>query len=128
MPYADPKVRIARQMALHREKCANDSEYREKRRMLTRAWRAKNPDKYSMSGKKSSMKSRRKSRYSMEEGTFERLLVEQSNKCKICTVEFRSIPGKSYRPHVDHDHVTGKIRGLLCNGCNAALGHFQDDI
>lgn len=48
------------------------------------------------------------------------LLGAQGEKCAIC---FRSI---TVRFHVDHDHVTGKVRGLLCRHCNIAIGLLQD--
>lgn len=45
----------------------------------------------------------------------------QGGVCAIC-----ECPDKK-RLSVDHDHQTGKIRGLLCANCNLALGNFKDD-
>ncbi len=55
---------------------------------------------------------------------------EQENVCVICknpetAVDKRS--GKVRRLHVDHDHKTGMIRGLLCTRCNLAVGFLQND-
>jgi endogenous inhibitor of DNA gyrase (YacG/DUF329 family) len=63
--------------------------------------------------------------YGMQEGEFEALLERQDGKCAICSSS--EWIGKHNKPHVDHDHVTGKIRGLLCGRCNAGIGQFQDD-
>ena len=47
-------------------------------------------------------------------------------KCEICgTTDPKGYYGKF---HTDHDHVTGKVRGLLCDQCNKGLGHFKDNI
>lgn len=57
---------------------------------------------------------------------YETLLSSQNNTCKICkTAE----PGGKHKIfNVDHCHITGKVRGLLCTGCNMALGGFKDNI
>jgi hypothetical protein len=51
------------------------------------------------------------------------LFENQGQKCAICHSTKSS--GKGW--HVDHDHKTGAIRGILCHFCNLALGHFKDD-
>lgn len=52
-----------------------------------------------------------------------KLLEKQNFKCAICGILQEDY---SRRLAVDHDHETGKIRGLLCNNCNVGLGNFQD--
>jgi len=53
---------------------------------------------------------------------YNKVLEEQEGVCKICKC---SDPVR--RLAVDHDHATGKVRGLLCNNCNRGLGHLKDD-
>lgn len=54
---------------------------------------------------------------------YDRILSEQDGKCAICF----GGNGESLF-NLDHCHATGKVRGLLCDECNWALGHFDDDI
>jgi hypothetical protein len=58
-------------------------------------------------------------RYGISEEDFHALLTEQDGRGAIC----RQVMTK---PHIDHSHKTGEIRGLLCFHCNAGLGHFKD--
>jgi len=53
------------------------------------------------------------------------LLAEQGGLCAVCRDPI-GLGGKS-GARVDHDHLTGRIRGILCNRCNVALGNFRDD-
>lgn len=63
--------------------------------------------------------------YGITPEQFTTLLEAQGNRCAICgSAEW---PGKDNCPHVDHDHATGKVRGLLCGPCNIGLGQFGDD-
>ena len=52
------------------------------------------------------------------------LYEAQQGKCAICGNE----PSSKRALHVDHNHETGKVRGLLCHGCNVALGSFKEDV
>jgi len=61
-----------------------------------------------------------KRRYGMTVEEYIEVNNEQMSACKICRKNFP-------RLHVDHDHETGKVRGLLCQNCNTALGKFKDD-
>ena len=49
------------------------------------------------------------------------LQAVQGGKCAIC----RDTP--TYRLHIDHDHKTGRVRGLLCQPCNTAIGKFREN-
>lgn len=52
------------------------------------------------------------------------MLDSQKGVCAICAT---TTPGGHGTWKIDHDHKTGKVRGLLCNNCNLALGHMKDD-
>ena len=62
-------------------------------------------------------------RYGITEEDYDNLFSMQGGVCYICT----NPPGK-HRLSVDHDHKSGRIRGLLCHNCNHALGKFKDNI
>jgi hypothetical protein len=67
----------------------------------------------------------RKRRYGMTDEQFQQLLERQGGCCAICGTNDPS-GGHGNNFHVDHDHSTGAIRGLLCHHCNHGLGKFKD--
>lgn len=71
-----------------------------------------------------------KKRYGLSPEDYERILIAQDYKCAICGFDPRLFPGPSkFRQlHVDHDHTNGRVRSLLCNGCNRALGLISENI
>lgn len=65
-----------------------------------------------------------KKRYNITVEDYYNLLDSQDYKCAICKTS--KISRKYF--DIDHNHITGKVRGLLCNLCNKSLGSFKDSI
>ena len=63
-----------------------------------------------------------KRKYGVSLYDYAAMLAAQDGKCAIC----RCRPGKRAFD-VDHDHLTKRVRGLLCTSCNRMLGHAGDD-
>lgn len=72
---------------------------------------------------KETEKKKRVNSYGISVEEYDRAVVEQGNKCKICSTSFATV-----LPRIDHCHKTGIVRGLLCNQCNAGLGMFRDNL
>ena len=62
-----------------------------------------------------------KRNYNLSLSEFNSMLEAQNNCCDICGQEL-------IRPCVDHNHITGVVRALLCNKCNSAIGLFDDNV
>jgi len=62
--------------------------------------------------------------YGLTVEKYDELLFLQNGKCAICLLDFSEMKNP---PHIDHDHTTGEVRGLLCSKCNPAIGLLQDD-
>jgi hypothetical protein len=82
-----------------------------------REYRKANPKKI----KSQKFKHRLKYQFGITPEIYNDLLLKQSGVCAICN---KSPNGKLLA--VDHDHTTGKVRGLLCNDCNLGLGQLGD--
>lgn len=63
-------------------------------------------------------------KYGITTNDYDKILFLQGGTCGICHKE----NPVNKRLYVDHDHFTGKVRGVLCHRCNTLLGHSIDDI
>jgi hypothetical protein len=68
-----------------------------------------------------------KKKYGMTPEQFNEMFEKQGRVCALCRTDEHGRGGvhKESRWNVDHDHETGKIRGILCHHCNVSLGHFE---
>ena len=66
-----------------------------------------------------------KKKYGLSKEGYENLLIRQKNKCAICG---SLLSTDSRQIHVDHDHKTGKVRGIVHQSCNLTLGFSNENI
>jgi len=66
-----------------------------------------------------------KVRYDISLEQYDEMSRKQKGRCKICG---STDPKSAGRFVIDHNHQTGKVRGLLCQPCNAMLGQAQDSV
>lgn len=88
----------------------------------TRAWAQANPEEWERHRRRSWLKRK----YGITPEEYDERLAAQGGVCAICGEPPEDPRG--YRMHVDHDHATGAVRGILCGSCNRGLGNFGDDI
>lgn len=90
----------------------------------------KNLDVYHNQGGKEKQKQRsfknNLKKYGITPENYQELFKRQNGCCAICKSSEVSTTRRAYNLFVDHDHETGKVRGLLCHHCNAGLGQFKD--
>jgi hypothetical protein len=104
-------------MAWNKERYANDAEYRERILARVKAYGQANRDKVNARRRRVQLIHR----HGISREDYETLLARQGGVCAICRK-----PSKKTLC-VDHCHVTGIIRGLLCRKCNLGLGCLCDD-
>jgi hypothetical protein len=99
----------------------------------TRRWQEENPERvaanqarYRADGRKKATDRRSylKRRFGITPEDYDAMLDRQGGVCAICKRE----PRTDISLHVDHDHSTGAVRGLLCFDCNAGIGKFREDV
>lgn len=104
----------------------------EKRSLYNKLWKKNNPDKLKRYYEKEYRSTRGRDRYLLKYGLtrndYDRMLTEQNNRCRICSVGFDIYGTKRTKPHIDHKHdASKKVRGLLCNDCNLGISNLKDD-
>tara|TARA_B100001057_G_scaffold434938_1_gene464927 strand:+ start:171 stop:773 length:603 start_codon:yes stop_codon:yes gene_type:complete len=65
-------------------------------------------------------------KYGVPKGWYKEQIEKQGGRCRICGVKMLTPEHKKYLS-VDHNHKTGAVRGVICNGCNTGIGMFKEN-
>lgn len=96
------------------------AENKEKAQASVLKWRRANPEKQAVISRRANMSHR----YGITTEQRDERFEAQGSCCAICST---TEPGTKAGWHVDHNHTTGDVRGILCHGCNVGLGCFKED-
>jgi hypothetical protein len=114
-----------------------ETKNREARYARNRAWAAANPDKVYTEKRKQQVRDwkaahpgyqrdhQREKKYGLSKEAFNALLETQNFQCAACRTDLTVLSNKNI--HVDHCHVIGRVRGIICHGCNTSLGLMRND-
>lgn len=111
-----------------RRECKTCHREREKKRCRTNpqknraraaAWQKANPERHKASAADYSLRKL----YGITLADKAAMLAEQNGLCAACPAEI-----ELYSSHTDHNHVTGKVRGLLCEICNLTIGNARESV
>src|SRR5690606_21109255 len=133
--YLTNRERILNQSKIYRERtktkrlAARRERYRRNRKHILQQnnqWRKQNKDKvrsmkkrYAKENAGMLLKTKQANRYGMSRKELLALERKQKNLCALCRAKKKLC--------VDHDHRTGRVRGLLCHACNTGIGQLRDD-
>jgi hypothetical protein len=137
----DDFYRMADMRDGHRNECKECNLAQKKQRYLAdpakyiamvERWRKANPEQHRAYRNEYQARPERKRKqrdayyrrtFGISADEFDALLAGQSGGCAICG----SVPERAASLHLDHDHLTGDVRGILCLSCNQGVGKFRDD-
>ena len=120
MPHKDPEARRVYQNEYHRR-------HREQQRAYNAEYRRINGRR--PESPESMRRGNLRRLYGLTPEEYDAMFLAQEGLCAICgRPERRTYNGRLLRLSVDHDHVTGHIRALLCHGCNTAIGSLEDSV
>ena len=91
----------------------------EKHRKTNSEWYKKNKELTHFRHKKIYLKNN----YGLTIEQYNQMFVDQNGICAICNGKNKN--GRNL--YVDHNHITGKVRGLLCNNCNCGIGYLKEN-
>lgn len=89
----------------------------EKLKKYQKTWKERHPEKRKLYTRNSRIRA-----YGIEPKVYYEMLEKQGQRCAICNAK-----SERRAMNIDHNHKTGKVRGLLCDGCNLSLGHLERD-